>query len=77
LQVFIDDDPLKTEVIGAEPAINTQEIPPNAAFAVPDWTAVEVDVSKYAGKTVQLRLYHWLVANQIPGSAYWRSAKVE
>jgi hypothetical protein len=38
LQVFVDDDNMKTEIIGAEDTINTKEVPPNADFAVPNWT---------------------------------------
>jgi hypothetical protein len=77
LQVFVDDDPLKTEVIGAEETIVAKDVPPNAAFAIANWTTTDVDLSKYSGKKVKLRLYHWLVPNAIPGSAYWRSVKVE
>jgi ADP-ribosylglycohydrolase len=76
LQIFVDDDTLKTQVIGVEDNINAKEVPANAAFAVPNWATLEEDLSKYAGKTVKLRLYHWL-AEQIPGAAYWRSARVE
>ena len=77
MQVFVDDDNLKTEIIGAEETINAKEVPPNAAFAVPNWTTMDIELSKYSGKTVQLRLYQWLVPNSIPGAAYWRSANVE
>jgi hypothetical protein len=77
LQVFVDDDNLKTEIIGAEETIVAKDVPPNAAFAVPNWTAMDVDLSKYAGKTVKLRLYQALVPNAIPGSAYWRSVNVD
>jgi hypothetical protein len=77
LEVFVDDNLMKTEMLGEEQTIDRKNVPPNAAFAVPDWTALDVDLSKYAGKTVQLRLYHWLVPDALPGAAYWRSAQVE
>lgn len=77
LQVFVDDDNVKTEIVGKEDTINTRDVPPNAEAAVPNWATVNVDLSKYAGKSVKLRLYQWLVNNRIPGAAYWRSAKVE
>jgi len=67
LQVFADDDNLATQMIGAE----------GAASEMPQWTAVSLDLSKYAGKTIKLRLYHWLVMNQIPSSAYWRAVRIE
>jgi hypothetical protein len=77
LQVFVDDDDIKTEIIGREDTINAKEVPPNAAFAVPNWTTMDVDLSKYSGRTVKLRLYQWLVPNAIAGAAYWRSVDVE
>jgi hypothetical protein len=77
LQVFVDDDPVKTELIGAEDTVNMKEVPPNMQAASPEWSDVDVDLSKYAGKTAKLRLYQWLVPNSIPGAAYWRVARVD
>jgi hypothetical protein len=57
IQVFVDDDNTKTEVIGADNTINTKEVPPNAVFAIPNWTILDVDLSKYSGRAVELRLY--------------------
>jgi hypothetical protein len=76
LEIFVDDDKVKTETIGAEKMIETDEVPTNAESAVPLWTTVDVDLSKYAGKTVKLRLYQWLVQDAIPGAAYWRPVRV-
>jgi hypothetical protein len=36
-----------------------------------------LDLSPYAGRTVTLRLYQWLLENNIPGAAYWRSVRIE
>ncbi|MGH9663075.1 MAG: ADP-ribosylglycohydrolase family protein [Bryobacteraceae bacterium] len=77
LQIFAGDDNLTTQIVGDEDTINTKDVPSNAASAAPNWTTVNVDLSKYAGKSVRLRLYQWLVNNRIPGAAYWRSARVE
>jgi hypothetical protein len=77
LQVFVDDDDLKTAMIGEEETTPRKEVPPNAAFAVPNWTTVEADLSKYAGKTVKVRLYHWLAPDELPGAAYWRAASLQ
>ena len=77
LQVFIEDDNVKTEVIGADETVDLKEVPNNAESAPPDWMGLDLDLSKYAGKTVKLRLYQWLVPNRIPGAAYWRTAHVE
>jgi hypothetical protein len=78
LQVFVDDENVKTQIIGREESLNVsvKEIPRNAEFAAPSWQTIELDCSKYAGTTVKVRLYHWLVPDQIPGSAYWRSIRV-
>jgi ADP-ribosylglycohydrolase len=77
LQVFVDDDNVTTQMIGQEETTARKDVPANAAFAVPNWTTVEADLSKYAGKTIKLRLYQWLAVNEIPGAAYWRSVHVQ
>jgi hypothetical protein len=77
LQVLMDDDPIHSEVIGGEVTVNMKDVPPNAESAQPEWAAIDVDLSKYAGKTEKLRLYHWLVPNRIPGAAYWRTVRIE
>jgi hypothetical protein len=77
LQVFVDDDNLRTQLIGAEESTDPKQVPPNASQAVPLWDEITLDLSAYAGRTVTLRLYHWLAENQIPGAAYWRTVRVE
>ncbi len=77
LQVFVDDTNLKTQVVGAEKTVDMGLVPPNAEDAPPAWTTMDLDLSRYAGETVRLRLYQWLVDNAIPGAAYWRSARVQ
>jgi hypothetical protein len=77
LQVLVDDDTVATEVIGAEDTADLKRVQPNAAAAAPIWKPVRLDLSRYAGRTVTLRLYHWLVPEQVPGAAYWRSVRVE
>jgi hypothetical protein len=76
LQVFVEDDAIKTAILGAEDTIVANQVQANAGSAVPVWTTMDLDLSKYAGQTVKLRLYQWLVPNAIPGAAYWRSASV-
>jgi hypothetical protein len=63
LQIFADDDNLSTQIIETENETS--------------WKEVSLDLSPYAGRTVRLRLYQWPVANRIPGSAYWRSVRIE
>jgi bacillopeptidase F (M6 metalloprotease family) len=78
LQILVDDDIVKVEKIGnQDETIARKDVQPNAGSASPEWTSVSVDLSKYAGKTVKLRLYQWLTPDDLPGAAYWRSIKIE
>jgi hypothetical protein len=43
----------------------------------PSGDKLTLDLSAFSGKTVTLRLYDWVNENQIPGAAYWRSARIE
>ena len=63
LQVFADDDNLATQVIDVA--------------SKDAWKEVSLDLSPYAGRTITLRLYQWLMENRIPGTAYWRSIRIE
>jgi hypothetical protein len=43
-----------------------------------EWVEVPVDLSPYAGQSVQLRLYQRvLLPNKLPGNAYWRRPVIE
>jgi hypothetical protein len=65
VQAFVNDEALLTEVIS-----------PEAPGAEPRYREFYLDLSKYAGQAVELRLYHWLVDGKPPGSAYWRKAEI-
>ncbi len=65
LQVFVNDEAILTEVIATDS--------PRQDMQYRDF---HLDLSKYAGRTVKLRLYHWLVDGKAPGSAYWRKVEV-
>jgi hypothetical protein len=65
LQAFVDDEVVLTEVMSTE-----------APGAGPRYREFHLDLSKYAGQAVRLRLYHWLIDGKPPGSAYWRKAEV-
>lgn len=42
------------------------------------WQEINLDLSKFAGQEVQLRLYQRvLLADRIPGNAYWRDLRLE
>jgi hypothetical protein len=77
LQVLVNDDILTTQIIGQPEAISSKDVPPNAQAALPDWTAFDADLAKYSGQKVVVRLYQWLVPNEIPGAAYWRAASIQ
>ncbi len=70
LQAFVDDDVVAEKVIGSSRAPAEKE-------SEPTWTEVNVDLSKFAGKTVTVRLYQWSRDSQIQASAYWRKAAIE
>jgi ADP-ribosylglycohydrolase len=76
LQVMIDDDPVASQVIKTtEPEKAPAARGDSASMDYdPTWTTVNVDLSKYAGKPVILRLYQWPGDSQVPGPAYWRKA---
>jgi hypothetical protein len=68
LQILVDDNVVDNRVIDAKMAPPAKEIV---------WIPVSVDLAKYAGKPVVLRLYQWTAASDVPASAYWRKAAVE
>lgn len=79
LQVMIDDEVVNNQVIGTSQGAVMGHAPGaiEEKDPAPEWKAVSVDLSKFAGKAVVVRLYHWPPESQIPGPAYWKSAKVE
>ena len=65
LNVYADNDLLTKRVISSGPAER-------------DWQTIRVDLEKYAGREITLRLYQRvLVPNRVPGNALWRRADVE
>ena len=44
--------------------------------AEPHFREFHLDLSKYAGQTVTLRLFHWFAYGKPPGSAYWKKAEI-
>ena len=42
------------------------------------WESINIDLKKFSGRKVQLRLYQRvLLADKIPGNAYWKDLKVQ
>jgi len=65
LQVYVNDDKALDRLIEASAAIQS-------------WQDVHVDVSKYAGQEVVLRLYQRvLIPGHEPGNAYWKDLVVK
>jgi hypothetical protein len=77
LQVFVDDDIVTTQAIGVEDSVDIKQVQANAAAAAPLWQTLTLDLSRFEGRKVSLRLYQWLLPEQIPGAAYWRSVRIE
>jgi hypothetical protein len=77
LQVFVGDDIVTTQAIGVEDSVDIKQVQANAAAAEPLWKTVTLDLSRFAGQKVTLRLYQWLLPEQLPGAAYWRSVRIE
>ncbi len=65
LQAFVNDEAILTEIIATDSF--RQDV---------QYRDFHVDLSKYAGQTVRLRLYHWLVDGKAPGSAHWKKAEL-
>ncbi|MEJ2010548.1 MAG: ADP-ribosylglycohydrolase family protein [Acidobacteriota bacterium] len=65
LQILVNNDSIMAKAIESGP--DTREA---------QYQDLDADLSKYAGQTVRVRLYHWLVDGQPPGSAYWKSVEV-
>ena len=72
----VPDQPWRLQVLINDVSIMSKVIEPDAAGKDPQYQDLDLDISKYAGKTVMLRIYHWLVGNRPPGSAYWRAVDV-
>jgi hypothetical protein len=73
LKAFVNDDAVAEKVIGSSSA----DVSSAQTESGPSWTEVNVDLSKYEGQTVILRLYQWPGPSQLPESAYWRKAAIE
>jgi hypothetical protein len=72
----VPNRPWRLQVLINDNSVMSQVIEPGSTGKDPQYQKLELDLSKYAGKTVTLRMYHWLVDGRPPGSAYWRSAEV-
>ena len=66
-QAMVDDDPVANQTIGKPDG--------EGRAPQPQWSSIEVDLSKYAGKTVLLRLHQWRSGSA--ASACWRSLRIE
>jgi hypothetical protein len=72
----VPDEPWRLQVLINDDSVLTQVVTLDAAEKKAQYQDVHIDLSKYAGQNVKIRLYQWLVDSKAPGSAYWRSAEV-
>jgi len=87
LEIMIDHEKIHTQLIdGGEPlpweGITPVAFPPPteeylASTKARQWHPVTLDITKYAGQEVVIRLYqHSLVRNRYPGNAYWKDLRL-
>lgn len=72
----VPGQPWRLQILVNDQSVMAQVIESNSTGKDPQYHELDVDLSKYAGKTVTLRLYHWLVEGRPPGSAYWKTVQV-
>ncbi|MBN2665491.1 MAG: ADP-ribosylglycohydrolase family protein, partial [Bacteroidales bacterium] len=87
LSVFADHDRVFTTLVDGGDPIYWPDIKADAypqpldeyekATSLRKWNKIEIDLSKYSGNEVTIRLYQdILVRNGFPGNAYWKNIKI-
>jgi ADP-ribosylglycohydrolase len=70
------DRPWRLQALVNNETLLTEHISTEAEGTEPQYREFHLDLSKFSGQTVTLRLYHWLEGGKPPGSAYWRKAEI-
>jgi hypothetical protein len=65
LQTLVNDDSVLTTVVSSDSTAKDVR-----------YRDLHVDLAKYAGQAVTVRLYQWLVDGELPGSAFWKTVEV-
>jgi len=73
----LPDQPWRLQVFANDSAVLTEVVSSNASDSAPHYREFQIDLSKLAGQSVRLRLYHWLIDGKPPVSAYWRKAEIQ
>ncbi|MGA7920900.1 MAG: ADP-ribosylglycohydrolase family protein [Candidatus Acidiferrales bacterium] len=72
----VPEEPWRLQVLVNNDSVFTQVITSNSIAKETQYQDVYVDLSKYAGQNVKIRLYHWFANDNAPGSAYWKTVEV-
>ncbi|HET9178411.1 MAG TPA: ADP-ribosylglycohydrolase family protein [Terriglobia bacterium] len=72
----VSGQPWRLQVLVNNDSVMAQDIESDSASKEPQYRTLEIDLHKYAGQRVTIRLYHWLLDDRPAGSAYWNSAEV-
>jgi hypothetical protein len=87
LEIMVDHQRIHTQLIDGGEALTWEGVAP-VSFPPPTeeylassksrrWYPVRLDLSRYSGQEVIIRLYHHsLVRNRYPGNAYWKDLRV-
>lgn len=73
----LPDQPWRLQVFANDSAVLTEVVSSNASDSAPHYREFQIDLSKLAGQSVRLRLYHWLIDGKPPASAYWQKAEIQ
>lgn len=66
------------EVFAGNESVLKKKIEGSADQAERQWQDIKIDLQKFAGKEIQLRLYQrTLLINKLPGNAYWRAVELK
>ena len=87
LEVCVDHDRVLRKLVSGGPALDWPKVPDyyfpppqddyEACRKTRHYETVEVDLTKYAGRELVIRVYqHTLVRNGYPGNAYWKRMEI-
>lgn len=87
LSVYVDHERILTTLVDGGDPIEWPDVRPDAypqpleeyekSTELRKWRMIEIDLSKYSGREVNIRLYQdILVRNGFPGNAYWRNLQI-
>jgi len=72
----LPDRPWRLQILVNDESALTEVLQPNSPGQDTEYRDFHIDLTRYAGQQVNLRLYHWLVDGKAPGSAYWKKIEM-